>query len=482
MTSDTIRLNPQSGYQEPIKLPTEVIIGTHENNLTNGYIENDQYSTPSSPLLHNDPLNRHEKEESEIGTSFYRSLSSSMPNLIKDNNSIKSPPNRALSMQIVYDNYNDSNISDQSYPLTPQLSSGISLTTTTESSTSTSPRLPPQFIFEKPSFKSLKKKTNFFHELKMAFKSPSSKSKSRSTSNLSYYNYKQVEFNKYGKWSKELGSGVGGTVRLINRRSDNKPFAVKQFRKRFPHESEKSWLKTITAEFCIGSVLHHENIIETIDIIQENGQLYEIMEFAPYDLFEVVMSKKMSKGEIFCCFKQIVLGVNYLHSVGIAHRDLKLDNCVINEFGIIKLIDFGCSTVFKYPFDNKIILSSGPCGSDPYICPESYAYSSYDARLADIWALGIIFVCMIVGRFPWLVARTSEDASYKAYLRNPGRLINKLPPESRSILRKILEVTPEKRATLEDILENEWFKNIEYCAETHKSTNHIHHLIDKISN
>lgn len=89
---------------------------------------------------------------------------------------------------------------------------------------------------------------------------------------------------------------------------------------------------------------------------------------------------------------------------------------------------------------------------------------------------------MIVGRFPWLVARVSEDASYKAYLRYPDRLIKKLPSESRSIMRKILEVTPEKRATLKDILEDEWFKNVEYCAGAHKSTNHKHHLIDKNSN
>ncbi|PKY40710.1 hypothetical protein RhiirA4_454142 [Rhizophagus irregularis] len=162
MAFDTISFNPQD---EPTKLSTEVIIGTDENNLSKKWIENDQYSTPPSPLLHNNPLNRHEKESrfSWMGTSSYKALSSSMPNLIKDNNStIKSSPNRALSMQIIYENYNDTmsqlNVSDQSYPLTPQLSSGISLTTTTESSTSSSPTPPPQFIFEKPSYKSSKKK------------------------------------------------------------------------------------------------------------------------------------------------------------------------------------------------------------------------------------------------------------------------------------------------------------------------------------
>ena len=124
-----------------------------------------------------------------------------------------------------------------------------------------------------------------------------------------------------------------------------------------------------------------------------------------------------------------------------------------------------------------VINCLGPCGSDPYICPESFTRSSYDARSADIWALGIIFVCMSVGRFPWLIAKVSEDASYKVYLRHPDRLITKLPTESRPIIRKILEVIPEKRATLKDILEDEWFRNIECCVNGHKSIGHIHHLV-----
>ncbi|CAG8611967.1 7085_t:CDS:2 [Funneliformis mosseae] len=447
-------------YQEPTKSSTKIII--HKNGESNEWIQDEYltvpssgrsskyssiYSTPPSPLLHNIPLN----------------------------------PNKALSLHEISDSMSP-NISDQSRPITPQLSiSGISSTTTTESSSTSFSTVPLQFNFEKPSSlrgKSQKKK-KFFRELKMAFKSTTSSSKPKSMSTpSSYHNFRHVQFNKYGKWGKVLGSGVGGTVRLIHRTSDNKSFAVKQFRKRFPYESEKSWLKNITAEFCIGSTLRHENIIETIDIIQEKGQLYQIMEFAPFDLFEIVMSKKMTEDEIHCCFKQIVLGVSYLHNMGIAHRDLKLDNCVLNEFGIVKLIDFGCSVVFKYPFFDKVMLSSGPCGSDPYICPESYTRTSYDVRSADIWSLGIIYTCMTTGRFPWLVAKSGEEASFKTFLRYPDRLFKKLPLASRSIMRKILEVVPEKRATLQDIFEDKWFKNIECCVKDQKSTGHIHHLVD----
>jgi Protein kinase domain len=167
--------------------------------------------------------------------------------------------------------------------------------------------------------------------------------------------------SKYGKFGKVLGSGAGGSVRLMKRPSDGVTFAVKQFRDRHPYESEKEYAKKVTAEFCIGSTLHHGNIIETLDIIQERGRWYEVMEYAPYDLFNTVMTGKMSREEISCCFMQILSGVVYLHSMGLAHRDLKLDNVVVSEHGIMKIIDFGSAIVYRYPFENDIVLATGEC-------------------------------------------------------------------------------------------------------------------------
>ena len=165
--------------------------------------------------------------------------------------------------------------------------------------------------------------------------------------------------SKYGKLGKVLGSGAGGSVRLLKRNSDGVTFAVKQFRDRHSWETLKEYSKKVTAEFCIGSTLHHGNIIETLDIIQEGSHWYEVMEYAPFDLFAIVMTGKMVKDEIACAFKQILSGVAYLHGMGLAHRDLKLDNVVVNEHGIMKLIDFGSAVVFRYPFENDIVPASG---------------------------------------------------------------------------------------------------------------------------
>lgn len=165
--------------------------------------------------------------------------------------------------------------------------------------------------------------------------------------------------SKYGKLGKVLGAGAGGSVRLMKRSEDSTVFAVKEFRARHTYESEKEYVKKLTAEYCIGSSLHHGNIIETLDIISEKGKWYEVMEYAPYDLFAIVMSGRMARPEIACCFLQILSGVTYLHSMGLAHRDLKLDNVVVSEYGIMKIIDFGSAHVFQYPFENGVVMASG---------------------------------------------------------------------------------------------------------------------------
>ena len=85
---------------------------------------------------------------------------------------------------------------------------------------------------------------------------------------------------KYGKWGRVLGSGAGGTVRLIKASTKNGGmiFAVKEFRPKRTGESEKEYQKKVTAEFCVGSTLKHPNIIETVDIVSDHGHYYEAFE------------------------------------------------------------------------------------------------------------------------------------------------------------------------------------------------------------
>lgn len=149
-------------------------------------------------------------------------------------------------------------------------------------------------------------------------------------------------FEKYGFAEKVLGKGAGGVVRLFHKIGEEGPsdrmYAVKEFRKRRKNESEKDYLKKLTSEFCISSNLHHINVVETLDLVQDEKHRWcEIMEYCPGgDLYEVIRNGKMTLLgmlidnfgyfaktfiiEINCCFKQLIHGIHYLHSMGVAHR------------------------------------------------------------------------------------------------------------------------------------------------------------------
>ncbi|KAF4579098.1 serine/threonine protein kinase [Pleurotus pulmonarius] len=237
---------------------------------------------------------------------------------------------------------------------------------------------------------------------------------------------------KYGKWGRVLGSGAGGTVRLIQASTKNggSIFAVKEFRPKRSNESEKEYQKKVTAEFCVGSTLKHPNIIETVDIVSDHGHYYEVMEYAPYDLFSVVMSGRMCRPEIYCVFRQICDGVEYLHEMGLAHRDLKLDNCVMTNDNVVKLIDFGTATVFHYPGKAQQS-ATGIVGSDPYLAPEVLSQDSYDPRKTDVWSVAIIFLCMTLRRFPWKIPDPKTDPSFRAFVNAHPDLSVKPPPRKR---------------------------------------------------
>lgn len=124
----------------------------------------------------------------------------------------------------------------------------------------------------------------------------------------------------------------------------------------------------------------------------------------------------MCRPEIYCVFRQICDGVHYLHELGLAHRDLKLDNCVMTTGNVVKLIDFGTATVFHYPGNANHTPATGVVGSDPYLAPEVLQEDSYDPRKTDVWSVAIIFLCMILRRFPWKVPDPKTDPSYRAFV------------------------------------------------------------------
>lgn len=252
-------------------------------------------------------------------------------------------------------------------------------------------------------------------------------------------------FRQYGKMGRLLGTGALGAVSLITL-EDTPPriYAVKKFRAKLANETDLEYKTKVRNEYKIGEYLAHPNLIHTMELIKDHAkhfgepQYYIVMEYAPYDFFNLVMSGLMDKREVACYFKQIVSGVAYLHANGLAHRDLKLDNCVVNEHGVLKLIDFGLAVQFRKeklttdrlhpwaPHDDlddkwRLVRARGIVGSDPYLAPEVFAPLNfgYDPRLVDVWLVAIIYFCMVLKRFPWKVPKLT-DASYRLFAELEG--------------------------------------------------------------
>ncbi|GMK59345.1 hypothetical protein CspeluHIS016_0703600 [Cutaneotrichosporon spelunceum] len=296
---------------------------------------------------------------------------------------------------------------------------------------------------------------------------------------------------KYGVCDKAaIGKGATAVVRLAHKwdRREEKLYAVKEFRKRRKNETEKDYVKKLTSEFCISSTLHHINIVETVDLVQDEQQHWcEVMEYCPGgDLYAAIKKGGMSSAEVECTFKQILHGIQYLHSMGVAHRDIKPENLLLDGRGHVKITDFGVSDVFRMCWEKKTHLSKGLCGSEPYIAPELFEHKEYDARLVDVWAAAIVFYCMQFQELPWRVAKHS-DPTFAHYLSQyypsgarpegapacPPPLNNLIPRECRHVVKHMLDPDPKTRWTVDEALKDKWMQSVKVCVEG-EANDHTH--------
>jgi len=289
---------------------------------------------------------------------------------------------------------------------------------------------------------------------------------------------------KYGVCEKvAIGKGATSVVRLAHKwdRTEEKLYAVKEFRKRRKNETEKEYVKKLTAEFCISSTLHHVNIVETVDLVQDENQHWcEVMEFCPGgDLYAAIKRGGMSPSEVECCFKQILTGVHYLHSQGVAHRDIKPENLFFDTKGHLKIGDYGASTVYRLPWESTVHMSTGLCGSEPYIAPEQFLGKPYDARLVDIWACGVVYYCLHFQELPWTVAQPTDHlfAAYVSACQTqsscPPTINNLSPRQCRPVIRRMLEPNPKQRALIDELIAHPWVTGIEVCHTSTKPS-HVH--------
>jgi protein-serine/threonine kinase len=200
----------------------------------------------------------------------------------------------------------------------------------------------------------------------------------------------QDQSKMVGKRGKSIGKGATSKVKLMTRKGySGEVFAVKEFRGKSTAETSDSYELKVKSEFSIAKSVHHPNIVETFRLCTYDGKWNHVMEYCDQgDLFHIVSQKYLSRpdrlSDRLCLFKQMVQGINYLHTHGIAHRDIKLENLLMTKDSKLKITDFGVSEVFAgiHPglrsagglcgkdMGEIRLCPPGMCGSPPYVAPE----------------------------------------------------------------------------------------------------------------
>lgn len=146
---------------------------------------------------------------------------------------------------------------------------------------------------------------------------------------------------------------------------------------------------------------------------------------------------------------------------------MKPENLLLDVTGkVLKITDFGVSEVFRTPFASLSQKCHGCAGSGPYIAPEEYTEESYDSEKVDVWSCGIIYFVMFFSTIPWKCAQLSNQ-QFKYYIDHHKnfRQFDKLEPLFRVIMYDILDMNPEARISVKNLISSEWFENIKTCLD-----------------
>ncbi|XP_010934123.1 serine/threonine-protein kinase SAPK3-like [Elaeis guineensis] len=270
---------------------------------------------------------------------------------------------------------------------------------------------------------------------------------------------------------KELGVGNFGVARLVRDKKTKELLAAKYIERGMTID------ENVQREIINHMSLRHPNIIRFKEVVLTPTHLAIVMEYAAGgELFERILTAgRFSEDEARFFFQQLISGVSYCHAMEICHRDLKLENTLLDgsPTPCVKICDFG--------YSKSALLHSIPkstVGTPAYIAPEVLSRKEYDGKIADVWSCGVTLYVMLVGSYPF---EDPEDP--RNFRKTVSQILSvqysipdyvRVSQGCRQLLSQIFVADPSKRITIPEIKKHAWFqKNLPKEIMEVEQTNYI---------
>jgi len=249
-----------------------------------------------------------------------------------------------------------------------------------------------------------------------------------------------------------IGVGAFSKVKLAEHLATKIKVAIKIMDKNYiiEHKLEDK----IRREIKIMKSFCHPHIIKLFDIEDSKNEIQVIMEYAPKgDLFNLIKEKRrFCESEALYYFQQLISAIDYIHCHKVCHRDLKLENILLDKNEKIKLSDFGLSNRLM---EGKFLRT--PCGSENYAPPEIIKGIPYSGSSADVWSCGVILFVFLTGFLPFdelclqVLYRKIKEVDYSIPIFVPNLAAD--------LIKRCLQGNTAERITIDEIKEHPWLNN-----------------------
>ncbi|XP_047321625.1 serine/threonine-protein kinase SRK2I-like [Impatiens glandulifera] len=253
---------------------------------------------------------------------------------------------------------------------------------------------------------------------------------------------------------RDIGSGNFAVARLMMDKQTKELVAVKYI------ERGEKIDQNVQREIINHRSLRHPNIVRFKEVLLTSTHMAIVMEYASGgELFQRISNAgRFGEDEARFFFQQLISGVGYCHSMNICHRDLKLENTLLDGSPAprLKICDFG--------YSKSSLLHSQPnstVGTPAYIAPEVILKQNYDGEIADVWSCGVTLYVMLVGTYPFEDPVKPKDFSkmIQRILQVQYAIPDNIPisPECRHLISRIFVHDPKQRMSITEIMKHEWF-------------------------